>query len=191
MVDYRKFASIIDSDEEEEQNSINMPASVQPSSSASIPPALPASMAPPLQQMTKKGKEGRFKYEFQGRTVYEWEQSLTDVNIFVVMPPEITRKMLDISIAPHHLTVGIKGASSYIDEDTGGYVKPHESTWLISDGEIQISLQKMSKAEAWDCALKGRGGEIIDLHSKEEVKKKLMLERFQEEVDNAHIPVLP
>ena len=42
---------------------------------------------------------------------------------------------------------------------------------------------KMTKAEQWDCALQGvKGGEKVDLHTKEEIKKKLMLERFQEEV---------
>jgi hypothetical protein len=54
--------------------------------------------------------------------------------------------------------------------------------WTFSDGEMNINLQKMNKAEAWNCALKGRSGEEIDELTKEEVKKKLMLERFQEEV---------
>jgi len=53
--------------------------------------------------------------------------------------------------------------------------------WMLSDGEMNINLQKMNKAEAWDSALVGRGGAEIDAFTKEEVKKKLMLERFQEE----------
>lgn len=57
-----------------------------------------------------------------------------------------------------------------------------DSTWTFVDGEIQIILQKMRKAEAWDCALQGRAGSSIDSFTKEEVKKKLLLERFQEEV---------
>jgi hypothetical protein len=40
----------------------------------------------------------------------------------------------------------------------------------------------MNKAELWDCALVGRGGERVDEFTKEEQKKKIMLERFQDEV---------
>ena len=78
--------------------------------------------------------------------------------------------------------MGIKGASQfYLDEDTGGPVKVKESMWTLSDGEININLQKMNKAEVWECALRGHGGQEMDLLSKEEAKKKMMLERFQEE----------
>lgn len=42
----------------------------------------------------------------------------------------------------------------------------------------------MNKAEAWDAALLGRDGApqgAVDAGAKEEVKKALLLERFQEE----------
>eukprot|EP01031_Cornospumella_fuschlensis_P040113 gene40113-48882_t len=184
MVDYSKFNNIIDSDEEEERllrHHDLKPSAAQ--SSIGLPnPAVAQSLnGKTSQPMTKKGKEGRLKFEHEGRTIYEWEQNLTEVLIYIEMPPGVTRKMLDILISPSHLRVGVKGAPPYIDEDTGGLVKISESTWLIEDGEIQITLQKSLKAEAWDCALKGRAGSEIDAFTKEEVKKKLMLERFQEE----------
>ena len=50
------------------------------------------------------------------------------------------------------------------------------------DHEITINLQKMNKAETWDCALRGHTGQKLDDYTKEETKKKLLLERFQEEV---------
>lgn len=57
--------------------------------------------------------------------------------------------------------------------------------WMLDEGELIINLQKMNKAEAWDCALKGRAGQhaasSIDPVTKEELKKQLMRERFQEE----------
>jgi hypothetical protein len=191
MVDYRRFDYIGDSDDDEaivpiEETLPKRPSDVSGLSSDVLKSVAisqnPAALQQNAQTITKKGKEGRLKFEYQGRAIYEWEQSLSEVNIYIEMPPGVTRKMLDITISPHHLKVGIKGTQPYIDEETGGSVKVGESTWLISDGEIQISLQKMNKAEAWDCALKGRTGEVIDVHTKEEVKKKLMLERFQEEV---------
>lgn len=39
----------------------------------------------------------------------------------------------------------------------------------------------MNKAEVWDRPLMGRGGETVDEFTKEEQKKKIMLERFQDE----------
>jgi hypothetical protein len=56
--------------------------------------------------------------------------------------------------------------------------------WTLVDGEININLQKMLKAEAWNCALIGKAGETIDAFTQEAVKKQLMIERFQEEVMN-------
>ena len=47
---------------------------------------------------------------------------------------------------------------------------------------IYIHTYKMNKAEMWDAAMFGHNGQKIDAFTKEEVKKKLMIERFQEEV---------
>ncbi len=41
--------------------------------------------------------------------IYEWEQSLDEVNIYINPPPGITAAMLDIEIKATHLMVGIKG----------------------------------------------------------------------------------
>ena len=51
--------------------------------------------------------------------------------------------------------------------------------WTLDDGEIEINLQKMAKAETWEMALKGHGQ--MDPFTKAEVQKKLMLERVGEE----------
>lgn len=174
MVDYRKFDNIeTDSDDDEKL--------LEPMSADSLT-GLPRHSEQTVEAMTKKGKEGRIKFEHSGRTIYEWEQSLSEVNIFIEPPPDIPAKMLDIAITHRHLRVGIKGAPPFIDEDTGGPVIPDDSLWTLTDGELNINLQKMNKAEAWDCALMGQTGSKIDAFTKEETKKKLMLERFQEEV---------
>lgn len=56
-----------------------------------------------------------------------------------------------------------------------------ESFWTLDDGEVNINLQKMLKADMWDCALKGTQGGRVDPYTAEQEKKKLMIERFQEE----------
>ena len=202
MVDYRKFDHIEDSDEDEPiehpagygmrrfpvvassngQGGGSIPQPVSVPSSSSVQKSQQEEADKHVIPMAKKGKEGRIRYEFNGRLIYEWEQNLNEVLIYITPPPGLNKKMLKIDIANRHLTVGIANSPPYIDEDTGGSVKVSESLWQIDDGEIVINLQKLNKAEAWDCALVGRGGESLDPHTKEEVRKKLMLERFQEEV---------
>lgn len=54
-----------------------------------------------------------------------------------------------------------------------------QSFWMIEDDELHIQLQKMYKAEVWSQVCKGHGG--LDAFTKNEVQKKVMLERFQEE----------
>lgn len=177
MVDYSRFDRIdIDSDSESEME-------VRRNHTQAIAAATAGTSSPGVaKQIAKKGKEGRIRFEHDGRTVYEWEQSLTEVNIYIVPPPGLPRKMIDIRISHRHLTVGVLNTPPFIDEDTGGPLKTEESLWTLVDGEIMISLQKMNKAEAWDCALRGLSGEVLDDFTKEETRKKLMLERFQEEV---------
>lgn len=171
MVDYRKF-DLIDSDSDED--------SPTKTSEPVLKPTIVSDSKPQL--MTKKGTEGRLKFEHNGQLIYEWEQSLSEVNIYIRPPPDIPRKLIEIEITHDRLVVGIKNTIPFIDEATGGPVIADDSLWTFVDGEININLQKMNKAEAWDCALKGHAGQTIDPATKEEVRKKLLLERFQEEV---------
>ena len=50
---------------------------------------------------------------------------------------------------------------------------------LEDSGELNINLQKMKKGVAWPCVFVGH--DEVDPLAKNEVQKKLMLERFQEE----------
>jgi hypothetical protein len=184
--DYSRFDKIGDNEEEE------IPAHVQQAQAEARARAQAAGeplpgggtdaneKVPPV-NLTKKGKEGRLVFEHEGRTIYEWDQNLEEVNIFIDLPPGLPRHLIEIVIAHKHLKVGMKGNPPFIDEDTWGPVKIDESMWTLVDGEININLQKMNKAEAWDAALIGRSGVQVDDFTKEEVKKKLMRERFQEE----------
>eukprot|EP01036_Dinobryon_divergens_P030952 gene30953-40279_t len=177
MVDYSKFNNIHDSDDEDENN--NSHQEFINSNPSEITPGISPKPAPV--PMAKKGKEGRLKFEYNGRTIYEWEQSLSEVNIYIEPPPGVRSNMFEIIISHRHLKVGLKSAPPFLDEETGGPVKPDESMWTLVDGEININLQKMNKAEMWEAALVGHNGQKIDAFTKEEVKKKLMIERFQEE----------
>merc|ERR1719213_1393280 len=73
----------------------------------------------------------------------------------------------------------MKGNPPFLNEETFSLCETDCSFWMIEDGELHIQLQKAHKAEAWAAALKGHGQ--LDMFSEQEVNKKLMLERFQEE----------
>ncbi|KAJ1493980.1 hypothetical protein T484DRAFT_1767278 [Baffinella frigidus] len=47
--------------------------------------------------------------EEQKELVYEWDQGLDEVNIYINPPPGLKANMFDIQITSTHLMVGIKG----------------------------------------------------------------------------------
>ncbi len=80
-------------------------------------------------------------------------------------------------------------------------VKSKETVWVMGkcltiirslqtkdNGQIHITLQKMLKGESWLGVFKGH--EQLNPLDQEELKKKLMLERFQEEVFDIEINVI-
>ena len=120
---------------------------------------------------------GRQKFEYNGRTVYEWDQSLEEIRLYIRPPPTIKARDIACTITSTHLSLGLKGADKpFIDEDFFSRVKVDESDWMMSDGEIEINCQKMNKAETWESALLGHGQ--MNAYVKGEVQKALMLERF-------------
>ena len=54
-----------------------------------------------------------------------------------------------------------------------------ESFWMLEDDELHIQLCKMKKAESWLCACEGH--QSLDPMMEQEVRKNMLLERFQEE----------
>ena len=89
-------------------------------------------------------------------------------------PPGITARQIDCRIQATHLSLGLKGAEKpFIDEDLPHKVRTDSSMWMLGDdGELEINLQKMHKAETWECALVGHGQ--MNAYSKGEVQKKLV-----------------
>lgn len=95
----------------------------------------------------------RQKHTFEGRVVYEWDQSPSMITIYIAVPPAITRYDLDIKISSRHLWVGKKEKPPFLKEETYAPISEEASGWrLRSSGELQIFLKKERKAE-WPCAL--------------------------------------
>lgn len=193
LSDYSKFDHI-DSDEDEDEDEVaHSPAiAVQQPQERSVQAT--AAAAPTNNGMATMHKDpdtGRYIFQYNGRVVYQWEQTLDDVTIYVAAPPHVTKgNQINIQIQASHLKLGLTGGNQwFLDEPTFGTVDVSESTWSLEEDErtaasskvITIYLTKAHRGELWDAALKGNQAVQLDPLSKEEVKKDLMLERFQEE----------
>jgi hypothetical protein len=142
----------------------------------------------------------RYIYLHNGHAaVYEWEQSLQEVILYVPAPDFLLQepKRIVCSITSNHLQLGQRGQqiseyqhqkSYFIDKDMWQTVNVKESTWCIEENQyIVIYLQKANKGIVWEAALKGLDTELktpcamLNATQLQDVQQQLMLERFQEE----------
>lgn len=198
LCDYSKFDNL-DSDSESSGNNNdndcrgNNPPDEIDSTASLEPGKMPQQQQQKQSQearmnVTKKGsEEGRYIFECNGRKVYEWEQSLEEVNIYIDAPPNTSASALVCNILPSRLQLGLRGSDRFfIDEATYGKVNLSDSSWYLDadDGIINIVLAKVYRGETWENALLGVGerqGQVVDPFTKQQIQKDLMIERFQEE----------
>lgn len=131
----------------------------------------------------------RKAYVYQNRTVYEWDEGLDTVSCFIELPPLPPQvkvaNVLSVVIKPKQLTIGFKDTPPYLKHELQGIVDSEESLWYIGDKkdnkgakEVIIELQKAQKGVRWGCIFKGHSN--LNIMEEEQLKKKLLLERFQE-----------
>lgn len=58
---------------------------------------------------------GRHAFAHGGRTVYEWDQTLADVNVYVPVPPGVRGRDMFCDIEARHLRFGLKGNPPFLD----------------------------------------------------------------------------
>lgn len=213
LCDYSKFDHIDsgDSDSSSDENDttktipINSRLSQSESATAAsttstieIPSTAPP---PPIRGITNTHAtiENRYIFSYNNQKIYEWEQSLDEVTIYIdapmaQLPKQNTASYITVNILSDRLQVGLKspGNQYFIDERTFGKVKVKESSWYLDEGVITIVLTKCFRGETWEGVLRGhnnqdnnsqcRGiGESVDPLTKQSMQRTLMLERFQEE----------
>lgn len=57
----------------------------------------------------------RHSVQHDGRTVYEWEQSYGEVDVFVAAPPGVRAAQLDCSFQASRLRLGLKGNPPFME----------------------------------------------------------------------------
>ncbi|KXZ50178.1 hypothetical protein GPECTOR_17g815 [Gonium pectorale] len=120
----------------------------------------------------------RHQFIHGGRVVYEWDQTYSEVNIYVPVPPGVGGKHLFVDIAHNHLRFGVKPNPPYLDSDLAGAVKVSESFWTLEDGVLHVSLTKLDEGEPWRSAI---AGHELDPATAQADQQRLLLERFQAE----------
>ena len=143
-------------------------------------PSVGGGAAPPPQLAAPPpSKPGRLVFSHAGQKVYEWEQTLDDVLVYIFPPPGVKASQLLCTILPRHLTVGIKGLPPFLSESLASTCKAKESLWEFEAGEMTITLTKASKAETWPSVFVGHGA--LDPLAEAQAHKKMLLERFGQE----------
>jgi CS domain len=136
--------------------------------------------------------ENRFIFEHNQQAIYEWEQKLSEVILYVPAPPITHDERIVCHISANHLQLGLDGADRFfLDEDTYSKVDMNESTWCIEDDDhdnnqsrklIVIYFQKAAKGMVWLSALtSARFDAQLNPVDQQEVQQRLLLERWQEE----------
>lgn len=184
LTDYSKFDQIDTESEEEVDRNVNQVA-------------LNSADA----QMIHDTLTGRYFFVYQNTRIYEWEQKLSEVIVYITAPPieNLSKQTIDCQITPNHVKLGLKGQDQhfFIDETTYETVELGKSFWCIEEVEtttsdapqklqsvkmIVIYLHKANKAKVWENVFVGKFPEIaLDPLQVENEKRALLLERYGEE----------
>lgn len=121
--------------------------------------------------------ESKTSIQWVNAGVYEWTQTIGDVKIRFQAPAGTRGKNIAYQLTPSHLMVGIKGSPPVIDGKLTELVVPGDSLWTLEDGMVVIELQKQKKHHSWDSVTED--GPRVDPLTKEQLDKKMMLEKFQ------------
>ena len=179
LSDYSKFDRLVDSDDDSDNDMPSRQQQQQKQQHQQQQTPIPEKMTGYHQ---KDPTTGRYVFYFQSRKIYEWEQTLDSVTLYVDAPHGKKAKDFVVRITATHLQVGLRGHKSlFLDDDYTSPVDATESCWFLDDtGVLQIVLQKQRRGETWEQVLIGRGAEVNPL-LKQEMRQQLLLERFQEE----------
>ena len=109
--------------------------------------------------------------------VMNWEQTLTEVNVSLVVSANATRGNVDVQVTANSLKVLLSGQTIF-QGILFGRVKTSDSTWFMASNTVHIVLEKAVKGEVWAGVLKD---EFLDDLKVRAIKQKLLLERFGEE----------
>ncbi|KDQ12861.1 hypothetical protein BOTBODRAFT_34014 [Botryobasidium botryosum FD-172 SS1] len=110
-------------------------------------------------------KENRAREEAeQAALPYTWKQELSDVSVYVPVPPGTRARDLDVKIQKKRLSVGLKGKEKIMEGELCQEIKLDESTWTLEDQKtVYIFLDKVNQMQWWE--------NVLTHHPKIDVRK--------------------
>jgi CS domain len=110
---------------------------------------------------------------------YRWSQTRDDVTLRIALPDGTRGR--DLSVQTKHASLSIRlkrDDSALLDGELFGKIRPDDTLWTIEDEcALEVVLAKAKHHEVWQSVLAGQGN--VDLLTKQELDKQLMLEKFQ------------
>jgi len=97
---------------------------------------------------------------------YVWTQTLSEVNITIVLPESTRARDLNVAMTKNHLKVGLKVKKGewIIDNSLFKSIIYNDSFWTIEDGNrLVLNLQKLNQMEWWECVM--MGDQTIDVRA--------------------------
>lgn len=86
---------------------------------------------------------------------YSWSQSITEIDINVKVPPNITTKNLAIEILPSRISVKLKDSgTALLEGEFCNKCKHTDAIWSLDKSKLEIHLEKVSEVW-WDCLIQG------------------------------------
>eukprot|EP00980_Cylindrotheca_fusiformis_P011037 scaffold2533_cov137-Cylindrotheca_fusiformis.AAC.25 len=119
-------------------------------------PRSAAEQPPKDNQGYAAGRPRRHVVEHKGRPIYHWEQTPTEVTIFIQSPPSTSKPFCNISenfVQLGALTPRLP-CSWFLNHYTGGLVNEDKSYWKNENGTCTIVLAKAKPGASWRYALR-------------------------------------
>jgi HSP20 family molecular chaperone IbpA len=123
--------------------------------------------------------ERRHAFVHAGATIYEWEQTLAEVNVYVPVPPGVRGRDLDVLVERARLRFGLRGNPPFLDGALHAPVAARDCLWTLEDGVLHVTLSKADPGEAWPRVVQGHAE--LTQEERDADAKRLLLERFQHE----------
>ena len=120
-----------------------------------------------------------------GKVLYEWEQTLDEMNVYVFVDPLIKTSDILVDVRTDTMTMREKKENGFMFIDRlkmYRVVVSDETVWTRDgiSGEIHVQMVKRKKAEPWVGAFEAHCDEI-SAKATEEDRERMMRARFQSE----------
>jgi hypothetical protein len=86
---------------------------------------------------------------------YSWTQTLTEVEIRIPIPSGTKSRQINGEIKSGSIKMGLKGQEPIINGQLHQKIKPDDSSWVLDNDEICLTLAKVNTMEWWSRVVVG------------------------------------